>query len=222
MRRFFANKNEIYCEGLQLAKKFLDANLLLHPKFLTYEEAFTTKRNFTNLHALRLLDKVSGGPLVGSQTGLYSDGHIFVNVPVTAFPVTEPSARRWSWPGWKTDRTAIGVVAHELGHYIEHYLQELGKMTIDPHRAEWLDIINNYAKSYRRRKKQVSGYEPVPSEAWAESCRLFILNPDLLQQGIPERYNFIRRFVRPSETRPWYEVLDNANYIKHAERWMNA
>jgi hypothetical protein len=115
----------------------------------------------------------------------------------------------------------MGVVAHELGHYLEDWLQRKDRMT-KTDGADWRDIIANKDKQYRSRKKQVSGYEPVPSEAWAESCRLFILNPDLLQKAIPERYKFISKFLKPSETRHWFNVLNNPNYFGPAERWMSA
>lgn len=218
----FKTKEALYQEGLRLARKFLKVNRIPEPAFYTYEEALAGAQSLIETYPFRLLHKVANGPLVGTKTGLYTDSHIFVNVPVTAWPVQKPQARSWSWPGWKTDRTAIGVVAHELGHYLEHYFQIMGQLSIEECRGSWMDIIENHNKQYRSRKKQVSGYEPVPSEAWAESCRLFILNPDLLQRGLPERYNFIRKFVRPSEGRQWFEVLGNSNYYKPAERWMNA
>jgi hypothetical protein len=216
------NKNALYQEGLRLARKFLKVNRIPDPLFYTYEEAWSwSTHDDQDKHALRLLRKVADGPLVGTMTGLYSERHIFVNVPVTAWPVQKPQARSWSWPGWKTDRTAMGVVAHELGHYLEDWLQRKDRMT-KTDGADWQDIIANKNKQYRSRKKQVSGYEPVPSEAWAESCRLFILNPDLLQKAIPERYKFISKFLKPSETRHWFNVLNNPNYFAAAERWMNA
>jgi hypothetical protein len=213
-------KLQMYLNGLELSKAFLKHNKIPNPNFFTYTEA----RNLPEAaYAVKLLRRVQDGPLVGTKTGLYTSGYVFVNVPVTAAPVHFPSQRCWSWPGYKVDRTACGVVAHEVGHYLEDCLEAQGRLIPAVHGPEWRSIINNDSRAYRSRKKKVSGYEPVPSEAWAESLRLFILNPDLLQRGIPERYNYILHCgLKPSESRLWYQVIDNNAYFKAAESWINA
>lgn len=93
-------KLELYELGVEAAKEFLDYNGTKHPIFLTYEEAYAIDNRAT-----ALLRRVADGPTLGTGTGLYSRGHVFVNVPATAWPVQKPSMRSWSWPGWKTDRT---------------------------------------------------------------------------------------------------------------------
>jgi hypothetical protein len=125
--------------------------------------------------------------------------------------------RNWSFPGYKVDRTAVGIVAHEVGHHLERYLQNK-KVLRQEHREEWFNLIHSV-------KKQVSGYEPVPAEAWAETMRLFILNPDLLKQGIYPRYEFVVRVTNliPSDRRTYKEVLNNHPvYCAAAERWIAA
>lgn len=210
-------KSELYCIGVEAACEFLDFNNLQHPVFMTYEQALSESEHPADRHhATNLLRRVAGGPTLGTGSGLYSDNHVFVNVPVTAWPVQNPSMRSWSWPGWKTDRTAIGVVAHEVGHHIAEAISP--RFTVEERvtqRAAWLVAI---------RGKKVSGYEPVPGEAAAESMRLFILNPDLLRKAIPARYNFICGLglrALPKLLRKGYaKVLNNPAYTVAAERFI--
>lgn len=202
----------LYVDGVSRCLQFLTINDLPVPMFFRYSEIEKVIDN----RAKRFLEMVQNGPLQGTGTGLYRYNHIFVNVPVTALPVNKPRARSWSYPCWKTDRTAVGVLAHELGHHIECVLQERGKLIPHIHGAAWRDLITKC-------KKKVSGYEPVPSEAWAESMRLFILNPELLCLGIPERFKFIQDVgLKCSEHRHWYEVLGNhPNYVEAGKKWIS-
>ena len=212
-------KQDLYAIGVQAAQEFLRLNSLKEPKFSTYEEAMlhSDKWDSRGLKAADFLRRVvrMDGRTVGSGTGLYYDGYVFVNVPRTAAPVQHPVMRQWSWPGWKTDRTAIGVVAHEVGHYVEHRMQLDGKLTRENHREEWFALCKH---------ERVSGYEPVPAEAWAETLRLFILNPALLRAACPRRYTFVDgcglkatpRLLRKG----WRKVLGNSAYDAAAERWI--
>lgn len=203
-------KDAIYTYGIDVVKRFLDVNAIQHPLFFRYSEA-----DKMPARARRFLEKVQDGPLVGTRTGLYCYDCIFVNVPVTALPVQNPGNQRWSYPCWKTDRTAIGVLAHECGHYVEDYLQHVKKTLLPSiHGHNWRVLVS--------KGKKVTSYEPVPSEAWAETMRVFILNPDLLRLGIPKRYKFlIDAGLKPSETRPWNEVLNHPAYIAAGERWID-
>jgi len=204
----------LYREGMRRALRFCTVNKIPPPVFMTYDELHYPSRMQHTAALLQKLKRIA--PLVGAQTGLYRDGHVFVNLPVTALPVRVPAMRSWSWPCYKTDRTAMGVVAHELGHYVEDILQKKKTLKSDVQGIQWRVLIEFTGR------KPVSGYEPVPSEAWAESMRLFILNPDLLRLAIPARYNFIREFLKPSERRTWSEVLGPAHksYFTAAERWI--
>lgn len=201
--------------GVEAAKEFLGFNGIEHPIFMTYEEAEESYEGGNRSHALRLWHAVERGPVQGTGTGLYSQGHVFVNVERTAWPVQTPSMRSWSWPGWKTDRTAIGVVAHEIGHYVTDVVSE-GRTAEEKavSREAWTRII---------RGKKVSGYEPVPDEAGAESLRLFILNPDLLRKAIPARYNFLTGLglkPLPRLLRKGYAaVINNPAYLPAAQRF---
>lgn len=207
-------KLDFYELGIAAATEFLHCNKLALPIFMTYEEALTG--SYTP-RAVQLLRRVAAGPVQGTGTGLYSAGHVFVNVPVTAWPVQNPALRNWSWPGWKTDRTAVGVVAHEVGHYVTELISvKYTPEELTAHRAEWLQCSKG---------KKVSGYEPVPAEAGAESFRLFILNPDLLRKAIPARYNFICKLGLkpvPRLLRKGYsKVINNTAYTAAAERFIS-
>lgn len=150
---------------------------------------------------------------VDGNTGMYFPGEdkLIVDLGMTALEATNPAHMRWSWPGWKTDRTACGVVAHETGHHVEYVLAKAKRY----HRGLWRTAMKG---------KRVSGYEPYPHEAFAETMRVFILNPELLQLSIPNRYDYIVNVLglKPSETRSWKEVIENENYFPAAEKWIAA
>lgn len=209
------NKLDLYYIGVAASNEFLDYNKISRPIYMTYDGALSLK---SEAYQFKLLRMVVGGPTQGTGTGLYSQGHVFVNVPCTAEPVHKPAMRNWSWPGWKTDRTAIGVVAHEVGHYVaEEVSKGRTQEELKDRRSEWLTAIKG---------KKVSGYEPVPDEAAAESLRLFILNPDLLRKAIPARYNFIISLglkPLPRLLRKGYAaVINNAAYLPAAQRFVGS
>lgn len=203
-------KDTLYGIGIGLAVHFLKENNIAGPKFYRYSDIDRAPEM-----AARFLRKVQHGALQGTGTGLYCYGCIFVNVPATAMPAQQPCYRNWSYPGYKVDRTALGVVCHEIGHHLDRELQHSKRLT-PAHGVAWRQLLQLHPK-------QVSGYEKVPSEAWAESVRLFILNPRLLQAGCEERYMFIRHAVGlvPTERRSWQRVLLNHPlYVTAAERWI--
>lgn len=200
---------QLYEVGVNLARKFLDVNRLPHPEFYTYDEV---SKLMGGTRVGKLVERFRNMPLIGGMTGYYHQGMVLVNVPVTCLPVDRPAYRSWSYPCWKTDRTAVGVVAHEVGHHIERVLQQSGVLTPETHGPEWRRVMKG---------KRVSGYEPVPSEAWAETLRLFILNPYLLKFAIPRRYKFVRQFLKPSEQRTWRAVLlDHPAYCEQGNKWI--
>ncbi len=119
--------------------------------------------------------------------------NIYVNVAAATVP---PKTRGyvWSYPGHKTDRTVSGILFHELGHHCA-YAKHIDS-------AVWKQVVSS--------TKPVTSYEPVPSEAFAESMRIFIGNPDLLRLARPKRYAFIREYFEPLHDLTWQEVLINA------------
>ena len=102
----------------------------------------------------------------------------------------------WSFPGYKADLTAYGIAAHECGHWF--HIHRKGTLKL------WsgLERINDV---------RVSSYEPNGHEAFAESTRLFILNPDLLKRAAPRRYNgLLEAGMVQLHDAPWQEVLKHA------------
>mgnify|MGYP003345775839 CR=1 FL=1 len=151
--------------------------------------------------------------------GLYNHsrgGSVCVNLKKSRPPVKTPGFQ-WSYTGYKSDLTAPGILAHEVGHHIDAvFLKELSR---DDRRSTWAtwDRI-------RRNEPRVSSYEPNDSEAFAESMKLFILNPDLLRTGRPLRYKFLTKALQlvPVHDLSWQQILVNAHPKLHAaaRKWM--
>jgi hypothetical protein len=243
MVNLHASKQELFDLGVTLAKKFLLTNNIFSPGYYTFEEIFQR----TSPHAdtlYRHLVKLTGGPKQGYGTGWYYENNVFVNLKRAAWLVRKPACSSWSFPGYKVDREPCGVVAHEVGHHVDHIMGQpntefkalfdsvSGKDTTRDIRAraplvyyhslfckspssrpEWRDIV--------KQSKPITSYEPNLHESFAESMRLFILNPDLLEQGSKPRFDFLLNCgLRPSETRDFRQVLDHPAYIAQAERWI--
>lgn len=214
----------LYMHGVRQCVRFCELNEIPLPVFITYEDALHSYERIAKKEsgsALQFLYRVlqSKPNRIGADTGLYKDGHIFVNLPVTAAPVQVPGNRRYSWPGYKVDRTAAGVVAHECGHHVWARLYtSLKQIKFGVVINQWVQLIQHSGK------KKVSGYEPTPPEAFAETMRLFILNPDLLHRAIPARYYWLIEELNlaPVEKRHYTAVMDNPAYSDLAERWINA
>lgn len=172
------NKLDLFTYGVSRARLFCEANNLPIP------------RSFTNRKLTR-------------NTGFYDPNttRIVVDVSQTASPVEKPHHMCWSWPAFKTDRTAVGVPCHETGHHVQYVMMKNRKWD-----RSWAILAVNTPK--------ITSYEPVPSEAFAETMRLFILNPFLLRHYSPKRYAFITDVLelRPIELRDAYEVVGNPNY----------
>lgn len=155
------------------------------------------------------------GKNIWHDFGFYWQGTIFVNVKKSQVPVRTPGFA-WSFTGSKSDRTAPGIVAHEHGHYIHHTIEEEGGREV---RVDLLNALNKLQHD----EAPVSGYEPNVYELWAEASRLFILNPKLLEEGRPKRYQTLVDFgLKPCHDTPWRDVLQFAHprIISMLERWM--
>lgn len=114
--------------------------------------------------------------------------------------------RQWSYPGYSTDRTPYGVLAHELGHHVECAHGARGGI---------------FAKSWRRDTADtpLTGYCPNDNEWFAELFRLFVTNPDLLRALRPKTWALmVDRWPRLAETRAWDQVLAGADRQLQAVR----
>jgi hypothetical protein len=131
---------------------------------------------------------------------------IWLNITRCRTPVNVPGYT-WSYTGYKSDLTVAGVLAHECGHYIDDRLNKPSKQ------------ISRFVKG----EKSVTSYEPDNYEVFAESMKLFILNPDLLRHGRPKRYEYITSLgLKPLILDSWDVVLTYAHpkLIASAKNWM--
>lgn len=118
--------------------------------------------------------------------------------------------RQWSWPGYVVDRTPYGVLAHELGHHVDHQHGPRGGFRSHVWRP--LDA------------QPLTGYCPNDNEWFAELFRLFVTNPDLFRRVRPKVADlFLADWPNAAESRPWQEVLqDSARHIAAAENKIRA
>ena len=130
----------------------------------------------------------------------YRRNTIYICVEKCAQPGT--AGRSWSWPGYIVDRTPYGVLAHELGHSVDHALSQetgayFGNFSRDIFRITGEEAITNYA--------------PNVAEWWAEIFRLFVTNPALLKVLRPRTYEAALKLgLRPLPGDDWKQVLADA------------
>ena len=131
----------------------------------------------------------------------YKNKTIYVCLNKCATEVINPG---WGWShhGYFSDREPAGVVCHEFGHYLHHIL------------------TNNKMKLTA--KGRITSYEPNYYERFAETIKLFMLNPDLLKQYNPKRYKEITSLgIVPVITTDWRTTLGkdiNPKFIAAAEK----
>lgn len=172
-RHDFCNLTKAECVeiGWLEAQNFLVVNNLPLPMFMNMSEK---RKGYCGFYAHR------------SKT-------VFVYSPEVAKVSLNPSPgnRQWSYPGYKVDRTGVGVVCHEVGHHIDFTLGITARGQFPNH------------------IEKVSSYEPNILESIAETLRIFILNPCLLHIYAPQRCEFLINTVglKPSINADWDEVL---------------
>ena len=79
---------------------------------------------------------------------------------------------KWTFPHYFADRSILGVICHEFGHYLHEQLgcPKMGKLGL-----------------------QITSYEPDIYERFAETIKLFLTNPNLLKQYNPKRYEYLTK-----------------------------
>jgi hypothetical protein len=160
MNVYTLTKDELYDLGLEITARFVQANGMGGPRF----------------RRMRLVDKPRGS----YGCGYYSELSKMVVVDADACAVPARGVMRsWSFPGYSVDRTPVGVLAHEVGHYIDHMWNFPSS------------LFDFSAPTIKR--EVVSSYEPNATERFAETMRLFITNPALLEHWRPERYRYLVR-----------------------------
>jgi hypothetical protein len=120
------------------------------------------------------------------------------------------AGRAWSWPGYVVDRTPHGVMAHELGHHVDHVLSGV--------KGSYGGDFSVKLRALTREPKLTS-YCPNDWEWFAEIFRLFATNPDLLHALRPNTYGELRERFEIVEMRPWSQVLIDAPERTVAQAW---
>ena len=192
-----STKHLLYLVGKELVNHWLDHNDIPRPIILMYDEY--------RLASPLVWDRKPGDRLEWERKGLYFCGHCFVNVEQTKLCGAD-------WPAHPVDDTATGVTAHEVGHYVWHWLQ----LRTEP----WKKTLSG--------KRRTGKFESDPEEAWAETIRLFILNPALVKAGLPKRWAFITgpdvrlRPLPQLMKRGWRAVLGSRQRAEEVERWLQS
>lgn len=180
------NKQSLYKKGLELVYEFLKINNIKPPQI-----------NINNN--------------IYCNGICYSTGLIEINLKKCQVATKTPQFK-WSFPGYKADITPIGVLAHELGHYVL-LLYANDKI-----------VINELFKLINSKEKNITSYDKNNNyhEIFAESFKLFLTNPDLLKTFYPLRYNLIYNTMKlkPVLTSNYKEQFKYANkrYIEVLEK----
>lgn len=156
-----------------------------------------TYRTYTN-------DDVKFHAKSWGRFGFYRRNVVHVNVG-NSRPVTKTPGFSWTFPGWKADLTALGIVTHEVGHHIHAQFPMIDT-------RDW------------RREAPVTSYEPNRHESFAEAVKLFLTNPDLLRVGRPIRYATLTSILAVPHLVPWRDVLNargaHEKFISAATNWI--
>lgn len=176
---------------------------------MTKEELY--EAGCAHMHKWCLLNGVET-PLVRTHVGkpdfgvcaYYRDGVIHIWIQSCAG--LGKAGRQWSWPGYSTDRTPYGVLAHELGHHVDNQHGPRGGSR--SHFWRPLDA------------KPLTSYCPNDNEWFAELFRLFVTNPDLFSALRPKIADlFFGDWPARAEARGWRDVLAaSPRHIAAAER----
>ena len=223
------DKQRLFGYGVEYLTNFLALNGIDNAKGIyTYDQALAPERRDT--YESRVLAKLESGPYQGTGTGWYKNGLIFVCLQKASRCILTPKFQNWSHPHYRVDREPVGVVCHEGGHHIQAILRKRRQFN----EYKWRDAVFNSREGKlttfptnikaRLKVKRVTNYEPNLDESFAESMRLFILNPFLLQAGLEKRFDFIANDcgLHPSVWVPWRDMLQSFDpaYTTQAEKWI--
>jgi len=107
-----------------------------------------------------------------------------LNVELAKFRHASP----YTAPRGKSDMSPVGVFVHELGHMVDFALERKFGTRITRHGSPW-SILSRAA-----RKEAITSYaRTCAEEDFAETHRLYVLNPSLLEELSPERYKHMRQ-----------------------------
>lgn len=192
-------------EGLRVAHDFLDLNKISTPSF--------------NTHTMREAE----GQDLSCAVGCYypTEAEIYAPLERAASLSKDLKDYNFSFTGSKTDYTSAGILAHEVGHHV--HLELAGRSNIKTW-SHAQDKISIGLVQVRKREVQVSWYEPDLLEMFAEAMRIFILNPNLMKTGRPERFKYLTETcnLKPLHDVSWKRVMKHASprIIRGCEGWI--
>lgn len=139
--------------------------------------------------------------------------NMIVNVAV---PLCAHNNSNYSWPGFISDRTPAGVIAHEVGHHVDQM-----KSGIDIYRNRPGQFFSDRIRAISG-EKPITSYSPNNSEWFAEIFRLFTMNPDLLKRIRPKAYQaLIAHGIKPIVTLDAESLLKTFNAPERVYERMN-
>lgn len=172
------SKRELFASGVQHIDKFCRVNHLVSPR----------------------VDVADGASWMFSACAYYRPTYISI-CPDACANIGE-YGRQWSYPGYSTDRTPYGVLAHEIGHHVDYTRSEV--------KSRYYGDYSVKVRTASRGEQQLTSYCPNDAEWFAEMFRLFVTNPDLLRILRPKTYAIIESEYEPIVTDRWDEVLRDA------------
>ncbi len=115
-------------------------------------------------------------------------------------PATWDHPRQRSWMGGVTDRTVLGVIAHELGHHVDFTFSAMKDST--PKRifsteifSEWIQLEAKRRSTRTAEWKPITSYHANVGEWFAEMFRVYLLNPALLWNTRWPVYEVLNEFM---------------------------
>lgn len=165
------SKRDLYQRGLTHVEQFVQANRNTVSPVVVHE---------------------TPDPVKFGTCAYYRSSEIFIQVSACAHIGT--GGRAWSYPGYVTDRTPYGVLAHELGHHVDKAHGSNGGILCHELRA-------------RTGEEPITSYAPNTQEWFAEIFRLFVTNPDLLRLVRPKMHGELAERFTSVEKRAWDQVV---------------
>jgi len=152
-------------------------------------------------------------PVLGQYRRAKNDSLYLPEILVDARRCLDPteSLEPTHWPGHLADFSCLGTTAHELGHHVCHL-------------RDWVRISRAwYSVTMGAMDEPAVGLYATyqTAEDFAETLRVFILNPSLVEELAPKRNRFLVKemLLKPVESRHWRELLsDSPRHIKEVEK----